>query len=259
MQNTVIRGKKNVAVPVASYNFRKFFSVDCSDASVSVSTRSSLLPATPSSMTYDNDGVLVWFEEYARRLETSWYEVAPLDDETGAESTSICLFPLQPPIMVSEVTRGVQVRATTLFVPEMSVRATTLFVPEMSVSDNLLFTYSIRYSLLEPDEQLKYWPATAGPPRSLASCQLLNRHWIIKDAAGKVADEVEGPGVIGKYPILKPGGKEFVYQSCTYQQESKGSMEGTFGFVEGSRNSPTGGEWDVVCPTFQLQVPDFIY
>lgn len=37
-----------------------------------------------------------------------------------------------------------------------------------------------------------------------------------------------GEGVIGQYPILEPGGKEFVYQSCTHQTGVSSSMEGEF-------------------------------
>ena len=41
--------------------------------------------------------------------------------------------------------------------------------------------------------------------------QLLTRHWIITDAENKV-EEVRGPGVVGKQPILKPG-ESFEYTS----------------------------------------------
>lgn len=56
--------------------------------------------------------------------------------------------------------------------------------------------------------------------------QLLNRHWIIKDAFGHV-EEVKGPGVIGKQPILQPG-EHFEYTSFCPLRTPTGSMEGTF-------------------------------
>lgn len=37
----------------------------------------------------------------------------------------------------------------------------------------------------------------------------------------------------------------FVYQSCTHQQQPKGSMEGFFRFVEGTTKHPTGPAFDV--------------
>ncbi len=64
---------------------------------------------------------------------------------------------------------------------------------------------------------------------------------------------------MGKFPLLRPGEPEFVYQSCTNQPETKGSMEGDFLFVEGSIRTPTGPEWEVECPRFILEVPEFIY
>lgn len=84
-------------------------------------------------------------------------------------------------------------RTTTLAPPPPQVRATSLYVPERS-SGQQLFTYSIRFSLLPPDDQVAHWPATAGLPRALESCQLLARHWVIRDEHGAVKDEVRGEG-----------------------------------------------------------------
>ena len=44
---------------------------------------------------------------------------------------------------------------------------------------------------------------------------------------------------------LIAGGNPFVYQSCTAQQQPKGSMEGFFKFVEGTTKRPTGAEFNV--------------
>lgn len=41
------------------------------------------------------------------------------------------------------------------------------------------------------------------------------------------------------------GGTPFVYQSCTHQQQPRGSMEGFFKFVEGTARHPTGPAFDV--------------
>ena len=37
-----------------------------------------------------------------------------------------------------------------------------------------------------------------------------------------------GEAVIGQFPLLRPDGADFVYQSCTRQQGQRGSMEGSF-------------------------------
>jgi len=56
--------------------------------------------------------------------------------------------------------------------------------------------------------------------------QLLNRHWIIRDAFGHV-EEVKGSGVIGKQPLLQPG-ENFEYTSFCPIRTPSGSMEGSF-------------------------------
>ena len=56
--------------------------------------------------------------------------------------------------------------------------------------------------------------------------QLLNRHWTIRDAFGHV-EEVQGPGVVGKQPILQPG-EAFEYTSFCPLRTPSGSMEGSF-------------------------------
>ena len=49
--------------------------------------------------------------------------------------------------------------------------------------------------------------------------QLLTRHWIITDGTGHV-EEVNGPGVVGKQPMLAPG-ESFTYTSgCPLRRRS---------------------------------------
>jgi len=56
--------------------------------------------------------------------------------------------------------------------------------------------------------------------------QLLSRHWIIRDATGRV-EEVRGPGVVGETPVLGPG-ESFEYTSGCPLQTPFGSMEGSY-------------------------------
>ena len=56
--------------------------------------------------------------------------------------------------------------------------------------------------------------------------QLINRHWIITDAHGKV-EEVRGPGVVGYQPVLRQG-EHFEYTSGCPLGTSFGSMHGTY-------------------------------
>ena len=56
--------------------------------------------------------------------------------------------------------------------------------------------------------------------------QLISRHWIITDAEGAV-QEVEGSGVIGKQPLLRPG-EQFEYTSWTRLATPHGRMAGSY-------------------------------
>jgi len=59
--------------------------------------------------------------------------------------------------------------------------------------------------------------------------QLMSRHWVITDGMGKV-EEVQGPGVVGKQPVLAPG-QSFEYTSGCPLTTPFGSMRGTYQMV----------------------------
>jgi len=78
--------------------------------------------------------------------------------------------------------------------------------------------------------------------------QLLNRYWRITDAQGRV-QEVRGPGVVGKQPVLRPG-QRFRYASGTPLSTPSGFMVGTYEMVA------EGGEhFDISVPAFSLDRP----
>jgi ApaG protein len=56
--------------------------------------------------------------------------------------------------------------------------------------------------------------------------QLRSRHWVIVDADNN-REDVRGPGVVGKQPLLKPG-ERFEYTSGCPLSTSWGTMEGTY-------------------------------
>lgn len=66
---------------------------------------------------------------------------------------------------------------------------------------------SIRFSLLPEEEQAAALSgSSAGPAGApLPSAQLRSRYWRIRDAAGRVVNEVRGEAVVGHYPLLRPG------------------------------------------------------
>lgn len=78
--------------------------------------------------------------------------------------------------------------------------------------------------------------------------QLLTRHWHITDGRGRVR-EVDGPGVVGQQPVLKPGG--------VHQYSSGVPLETPSGFMTGSYRMKTnaGEDFDVKIPLFALESP----
>ncbi len=62
-----------------------------------------------------------------------------------------------------------------------------------------------------------------------APAQLVDRHWIIKDAHNNI-EEVEGDGVVGQTPFLEPG-ESFTYQSYCPLRTDYGFMRGTYGML----------------------------
>lgn len=56
--------------------------------------------------------------------------------------------------------------------------------------------------------------------------QLLRRHWFINHDGGRV-EEVEGEGVVGKQPVIKPG-EVHEYNSFCVLDTFEGTMEGTY-------------------------------
>lgn len=58
------------------------------------------------------------------------------------------------------------------------------------------------------------------------AAKLLSRHWVIRDANGKV-QEVQGDGVVGEQPYLRPG-EQFEYTSGTQLETAVGTMGGSY-------------------------------
>jgi ApaG protein len=78
--------------------------------------------------------------------------------------------------------------------------------------------------------------------------QLLTRHWIITDGTGHV-EEVRGPGVVGKQPLLQPG-ESFEYTSGCPLHTPFGLMEGTYQMV-----TESGQRFDAKIAPFTLSEP----
>ena len=119
------------------------------------------------------------------------------------------------------VTRGVRVRVRSQYAPEHSQPQTSQW----------FFFYTVIIS-----------------NEGTETVQLINRHWIITYADGRV-EEVKGPGVVGKQPLLTPG-QSFQYTSGCPLTTSFGTMRGSYQMVT------EGGEWfDAEIGAFTLSEP----
>ena len=103
-------------------------------------------------------------------------------------------------LQVEACTRGIKVAASVVILPDNPM-SRSVTVHE--------YAYSIRFTLLPPEEQLRLFPRA----QPLASAQLLSRHWVILDERGQCTDTVEGEAVIGKYPHLTQGASALLFSA----------------------------------------------
>tara|TARA_R100001369_G_scaffold21881_3_gene39763 strand:+ start:68114 stop:68500 length:387 start_codon:yes stop_codon:yes gene_type:complete len=85
--------------------------------------------------------------------------------------------------------------------------------------------------------------------QSKDSVQLTSRFWDIKDAL-KDTEIVQGEGVIGKKPVLKPG-ESHTYNSGCLLSAPFGSMSGYYDMI----NFTTSKKFKVTIPSFKLSAP----
>lgn len=85
--------------------------------------------------------------------------------------------------------------------------------------------------------------------QSKDSVQLTSRFWKIKDALNKT-EIVEGEGVIGKKPVLKPG-ESHTYKSGCLLTSPFGAMSGFYNMI----NFTSTRKFKVVIPSFKLSAP----
>ena len=119
---------------------------------------------------------------------------------------------------------------------DIRIHVTTSYIDDQSEpdSDRYVFAYTITIS-------------NSGP----VAAQLISRHWIITDANGKV-QEVNGDGVVGEQPYLKPG-EEFRYSSGAVLETPVGAMQGIY------RMEAEGGvSFDAPIAPFTLAVPGLL-
>ena len=116
---------------------------------------------------------------------------------------------------------------------DIQVEVVTQYLPEQSdpARERYFFAYTITVT-------------NAGS----APAQLISRHWIITDAAGKI-EEVRGLGVVGHQPLLKPG-ESFEYTSGCPLPTPVGTMKGSYQMV-----AEDGTRFEAEIPEFLLSMP----
>ncbi|XP_006002058.1 F-box only protein 3 isoform X1 [Latimeria chalumnae] len=121
------------------------------------------------------------------------------------------------PIIRDQVFRYVHDKKCVATTGDITVSVSTSFLPELSSihPPHYFFTYRIRIEMSKD----------ALPKKA---CQLDSRYWRITDANGDV-ENVQGPGVVGEFPILRPG-NFYEYTSCTTFLTTSGCMEGHYTF-----------------------------
>lgn len=124
--------------------------------------------------------------------------------------------------MVSIISEGIQISVETFYQHDYS----------NPVNHEFMFAYRIT---IENHNQF--------------TAQLTHRHWYIFDSNGEKR-EVEGEGVVGVQPVLKPG-EQFQYVSGCNLKSEMGKMEG-FYTVENLNSKQV---FTVTIPSFDLIVP----
>ena len=124
--------------------------------------------------------------------------------------------------MVQQVTKGIKISITTNF--------------EGNRYQNSKVYYAFSYSITIENQ-------------SSDTVQLLSRQWNIFDSLNDL-EIVEGEGVVGKKPILKPR-QSYTYSSHCFLVSPIGSMNGHYNMI----NFTTAENFKVSIPTFQLMLP----
>ncbi len=116
------------------------------------------------------------------------------------------------------------------------VQVQPTYLPERSSPESGLFLFAYRIRVTNQGDR---------------TAQLLRRHWIITDGNGHV-EEVEGEGVVGETPALRPGAS-FEYTSFCPLQTPFGTMHGTY-----LMRAEDGTQFDVEIGQFSLIAPSAV-
>ena len=120
---------------------------------------------------------------------------------------------------------------------QIGITVQTAFIPEQSDPENE--RYAFAYTVTIRNE-------------GTVPAKLMTRHWIITHGNGKI-EEVQGDGVVGEQPYLRPG-EAFEYTSGTILETPFGDMNGSYHMV-----ADDGVEFDADIPHFALTLPHTLH
>jgi ApaG protein len=124
--------------------------------------------------------------------------------------------------MVTQITRGIKISVSTSF--------------EGTYFKNYKLHFAFSYQITIENH-------------SKDSVQLISRHWEISDSLN-VKEIVDGEGVVGIKPVLKPG-ESHSYSSGCLLSSPFGAMRGYYNMV----NFTSTKKFRVIVPTFRLSAP----
>jgi ApaG protein len=124
--------------------------------------------------------------------------------------------------MVSQITRGIKISVNTSF--------------EGTYFKNYKIHFAFSYEITIENS-------------SKDTVQLITRHWEIFDSLNEI-EIVDGEGVIGKKPVIKPG-ESHTYSSGCLLSSPHGAMKGFFNMI----NFTTTRNFRVIVPSFRLSAP----
>ena len=124
--------------------------------------------------------------------------------------------------MITQVTKGIKISVQTTF--------------EGTFFKNYKMHYAFGYTITIENQ-------------SKETVQLVSRHWDVLDALKEI-ETVDGEGVIGKKPVIRPG-KSHTYSSGCLLASPIGAMRGFYNMVDLSSTET----FEVEIPTFKFAAP----
>ena len=244
----------------------------------STSSRSSTKSTSSTSSTNSTNvmvpiTILDWWEEFVHRLTTNNYMTRNIFPNPHPANHGIDLFPRNHPLMVSHTTNGICVEASTIHLG----------------NNEMGWTYSIRLKLIDVTQLPGYIETTKSDetnPNQMYGAQLMSRHWVITNGDTGSVRHVDGPGVVGCFPILHKDGYIdiqphsqnstsslnnqgwFIYQSMSGALPYGSTFGGTLTFIinrDGKSkhvsnvSSKNSLQFEVQVPTFKLSKQEYYY